>query len=123
MDTDFDGINDNVEWALNLDPRNCDSDGDLLPDGFEYYGFTMNPEWGLIQTNATLQDTDSDGLSDSEEYYGLKALHPTNPILNDSDNDGLLDPSETYSLSWSLGKRVQIYNIGLHKAQLMCFLP
>lgn len=36
-DTDGDGLSDRIELQLGYDPRDYDSDNDLLPDGMEYY--------------------------------------------------------------------------------------
>ena len=64
-DGDGDGIFDNVEIALGLDPADPDNDDDGVLDGDE-------PSWNL--------DSDGDGL--------INALDP------DSDDDGLLDGTE-----------------------------
>ncbi len=65
IDTDGDGLTDDVEVSIGTDPNDADSDDDGVQDGDE-------PDFG--------QDTDGDGL--------INALDP------DSDNDGLFDGTE-----------------------------
>jgi len=65
LDTDMDGIFDDVEIAIGTDPNDADSDDDGVKDGDE-------PSYG--------EDTDGDGK--------INALDP------DSDNDGLFDGTE-----------------------------
>ncbi len=65
VDTDGDGLSDDLEETLGTDPDDADSDDDGVPDGKE-----PNPS----------SDTDGDGLNN--------ALDP------DSDNDGLFDGTE-----------------------------
>ena len=78
-DTDGDGISDDLEIKLGLDPNNPDSDGNGVPD-------TVVPNGaGLLQH----RDTDGDGISDSRER--LLGLNPNNP---DSDGDGTPDGEE-----------------------------
>jgi cell wall-associated NlpC family hydrolase len=97
VDTDADGITDDMEAQLGLDPNNPDSDADGLTDGYEMLH---------TKTNALLADSDRDGLSDSVEINtGSDALNPdsnrdgmadgeTGPIV-DADRDGLSDALET----------------------------
>ena len=56
--TDGDGFNDNSEKALSLDPRDWDTDGDLLEDEFEYNHLFANPAH---------QDSDGDGIVDGSD--------------------------------------------------------
>jgi thiol-disulfide isomerase/thioredoxin len=78
-DADGDGITDDEEEALGLDPDSVDSDGDGLDDNIEL-------EWGSDPLNP---DTDDDGLSDGDEYeYG------TDPNAEDTDGDSYLDAWE-----------------------------
>jgi hypothetical protein len=73
-DSDGDGIDDDVELALGLDPLNADSDGDGIPDGDE--------------------DTDGDGLTNLIELAnGLNPGGSADASL-DSDGDGKLTPQE-----------------------------
>lgn len=80
-DTDDDGLGDLQDILLGCDPRNPDTDYDMVTDGEEYLKYGTNP---------ILPDSDFDGLSDGEELF----YWHTNPMLKDSDNDGLLDGEE-----------------------------
>jgi len=69
LDSDSDGLTDNIEAAIGLDPNNPDTDNNGVLDGDE--------------------DTDGDGLTNLQEVrIGL------NPGNQDSDGDGILDPNE-----------------------------
>lgn len=73
IDSDGDGVPDDVEAVLGTDPNNADSDGDGVDDGDE--------------------DTDGDGLTDFQEIEA--GTDPQNP---DTDGDGLndkIDPEPT----------------------------
>lgn len=61
-----------------------DSDGDLLPDGWEV-SFGLNP---LDDTDAEA-DGDNDGVSNAREYR-----YASDPTLDDTDGDGTLDGVE-----------------------------
>ena len=63
-------------------PYGLSSDGDLLPDEWEFRHF------GSLDRDGS-GDADGDGLSDLEEYR-----HRTNPLLPDTDGDGLNDGIE-----------------------------
>ena len=104
-DTDFDGLSDDAEFLMGLNPRSPDTDDDGVSDLTEYEWHQspgMNPAHydtdgdGLPDgteltygSNPTLQDTDGDGLSDFEEFQ----LN-TNPADVDTDDDGLSDYQE-----------------------------
>jgi cell wall-associated NlpC family hydrolase len=77
LDTDNDGITDEMELRLGTDPTKLDTDGDHLSDGYELLH---------THTDPTLVDTDHDGMSDSMEL----ALG-NNPVDADSDHDGQID--------------------------------
>jgi hypothetical protein len=100
-DSDWDGLDDELEYAIGTDPYNYDSDFDGLGDGEEFncgWGGTepaQEDEAGLVApigycTDPLNYDSDFDGLSDGDEvwYYGTD---PTNP---DTDGDGILDGEE-----------------------------
>ena len=91
-DTDQDELPDYYEEEIGTDPLNPDSDGDGLPDGYEY--------WELI-TDPLLADSDNNGISDADEDFDKDNLSNieeyklgTDPYNNDSDEDGLLDGDE-----------------------------
>ena len=84
LDSDDDGLNDSQEYALATQPTNPDSDGDLMPDGWEKQ-YNLNP---LSAGDANL-DPDNDGLSNLNEYR-----YNTNPRIADTDGDGKSDGAE-----------------------------
>jgi len=83
-DRDGDGIPDDVELTLGLNPNNA-LDG---ADDFDRDGLTNFEEWkaGTELRNA---DTDGDGLNDGDEMR-----RGTNPLLRDTDGDGIGDGLE-----------------------------
>ena len=78
-DTDHDGLSDELERRLGLDPLRADTDGDNLTDGQELVSGESDPNRG---------DTDGDRLGDAFEL--ARGLDPMSP---DSDKDGHLDGS------------------------------
>jgi len=100
-DFDADGITNGQENQIGTDEKNPDTDGDGLPDGYEYLGVRAVPNgWQQSQidglpsdqprTDPKKQDTDGDGLNDREELV----TYTTNPTNADSDGDGLKDNEE-----------------------------
>ncbi|MGK0185618.1 MAG: hypothetical protein ACI9R3_001396 [Verrucomicrobiales bacterium] len=81
-----DGLTNKQEHDKRTDPKDPDSDDDMLTDGDEVNTYMTNP-------NAS--DTDGDTLSDGAEVL----THMSNPTLFDSDGDSLSD-----------GDEVNIYN-------------
>jgi len=80
LDTDRDGLSDEVEASLGTDPNNSDSDGDGFSDGEE-----VNGTYGWV-TDPLSSDTDGDGISDPDEWnFGL---NPTDPNDGSADQDG-----------------------------------
>jgi hypothetical protein len=81
VDSDGDGLTDEIETALGTDPLLPDSDADGVSDSDEtdFYG-----------TDALDTDTDDDGLDDAEELL----TYGTNPLLDDTDDDGVSDGEE-----------------------------
>ncbi|NOY00525.1 MAG: hypothetical protein GXP30_12430, partial [Verrucomicrobia bacterium] len=66
------------------DPFNADTDGDLLPDGWE-----VNNGWNPVDSTDGLADIDLDGLSMGEEY-----LLGTDWNVADTDGDLVSDGDE-----------------------------
>lgn len=114
-DSDNDQLSDYAEIVLGTDPYCADTDGDRLPDGYEYFYASTDPlmldsdQNGIFdsyedidgdelnnyeemtnETNPCVADTDDDGLLDGDE---LK-IYFTNPLISDTDEDGLLDGEE-----------------------------
>ncbi|TFF94534.1 hypothetical protein EU546_04755, partial [Candidatus Thorarchaeota archaeon] len=101
LDLDGDGLWDELEKVMGLDPKQRDTDNDLLYDGNELLNYFTSP---------LDNDTDDDGLSDYEElaaFYAL-GLDPLADYDNDgkpcimdpdSDNDGLNDKQEIKGMS------------------------
>ncbi len=101
LDLDGDGLWDELEKSMGLDPTQVDTDGDHLSDGNELLNYFTDP---------LLSDTDADGLSDSEELalFYAAGLDPLADYDNDgkpsimdydSDDDGLNDKQELKGMS------------------------
>ncbi len=89
-DSDADGLDDGDEvYVYFTNPARSDSDGDTLND---YYEIHYIGEGGTGELNASLIDTDSDGLRDD---YELNVTH-SKPYDSDSDRDGLADNDELF---------------------------
>lgn len=80
-DSDNDGLTNDEEEKLGLDPDNPDSDGDGLKDGEEV---------NIYKTDPKKRDTDGDGFSDGDEV----SIYKTSPLNADTDGDGLSDSDE-----------------------------
>lgn len=103
-DDDGDGLTNEEERTLALDPLRADTDSDGLNDGDEVNRFRTNPKSidtdgdGLLDADEVLvyktspmtTDTDGDGLSDGDEVVRFN----TNPLHVDTDRDGLTDGEE-----------------------------
>jgi len=101
VDTDGDGISDELEAKLGLNPNSPDSDNDGIPDSVEA------PEGVLVDTDrdgvpdARDTDSDGDGIADRLEA-GSDPTHPPDTDLDgtpnyrdtDADGDGWLDSVE-----------------------------
>ncbi len=72
-------------------PGDWDSDGDGMPDGFEYcYNSLLNP----ANSTDAYGDNDDDGLNNVQEFevsYAWGASNFTDPLDWDTDNDGMPD--------------------------------
>ncbi len=81
---EFLGVDDAANTNDWTNPNEQDTDGDGMPDGWEYkYG--LNPRSSADGG----QDPDSDGLLNVDEF-----THGTDPRLRDTDADGLPDGAE-----------------------------
>ena len=84
-DADLDGLTQEVERDLGLDPSKSDSDGDGITDGAEVASLSDPRD----RRSLPHPDADRDGLSDAVE-----AKYHTSPILADTDGDGASDAVE-----------------------------
>ena len=84
VDTDADGLTDDIELDIGSDPHNPDTDGDRLPDKFEFDSELLN------LTGPDAPDVDGDGLTNRQEFE-----IGTDPDLPDTDHDGLTDLQES----------------------------
>ena len=103
QDVDMDGLPDQLEPLLGLDPTKRDSNNNGIPDGQEDYdhdglpnaleiAFGRNPASADSNGNGipdAQEDDDLDGLFDQQEF--LAGADPRNP---DSDGDGWDDATE-----------------------------
>lgn len=95
VDTDGDGVCDDYELLLGLDPANPDTDGDGFSDGWE---FLMMSIWNFplgIRTHPLVWNADYDGdtIPDSIELvFNLSVADP------DVDGDGKTDGEELFKL-------------------------
>ena len=102
-DADQDGVPDDLEVVLNLDPNNPDTNNNNISDGLEDFDNDGLPNVGEIVLNLDPRQRDSDGngLNDGLEDFdsdgltnGDETRRGTNPLLADSDNDGISDATE-----------------------------
>jgi hypothetical protein len=107
-DTDNDGVPDEIEPLLGLDPARSDSDGDGIADGVEDFdndGLSNAVEL-IAGTDPTQLDTDGDGIRDGDEDEDNDGIRDaeefllgTNPLSPDSDGDGWIDGAEKDGVS------------------------
>lgn len=88
-DSDGDGLPDDVELALGLNPNNP---ADALEDR-DRDGLTAAAEF-TAGTNINDPDSDDDTILDGEEVFAGADGFVTNPLLPDTDGDGVRDALE-----------------------------
>ncbi|MEQ1749468.1 MAG: Ig-like domain-containing protein [Prosthecobacter sp.] len=103
LDTDGDGIPDEYEALLGLNPTKADTNNNGILDGnedFDNDGLKNSAEFYLM-TNPIIADTNGNGILDGNEDSdldglkdGLEAQYGTNALLVDSDGDGFDDATE-----------------------------
>ena len=102
-DADQDGVPDDLEPSLNLDPTNPDTNNNNVNDGLEDFDGDGLPNVGEVVMNLDpkQQDSDGNGVKDGEEDVDFDGLtngdeirNGTSPTLADSDNDGVTDSTE-----------------------------
>ena len=106
VDTDGDGVPNDVEVRLGLNPNATDSNNNGTPDGNEDYdgdGLRNRGEI-VLGTDPTRADSDGDGLNDGSEDRdgdglndGQEIVRGTNPFNPDTDGDGWNDEQEVTS--------------------------
>lgn len=102
-DRDSDGVPDDLEPVLGLNPDDADSDDDGTPDGDEDFDNDGLNNFGEVRfgTDPTDADSDDDGVRDGDEDGDLddlpdgeEARRGTDPRVADSDADGWPDGAE-----------------------------
>jgi hypothetical protein len=89
LDSDGDGIPDEAEVSLGLDPQNpVDAQEDFDRDNL------TNLQEFQLGTNLRSADTDGDNINDGEEAIPGADGFITNPLLPDTDGDGVRDGLE-----------------------------
>ncbi|MEC8328404.1 MAG: IPT/TIG domain-containing protein [Pseudomonadota bacterium] len=97
IDSDRDGVPDEMEQALGLNHLVQDTDGDGVVDGNEYYAFSSRNVFSHDSDNDSVpnwldEDSDNDGIKDTfEKTTDLDADKLPAFIDKDSDNDGTSD--------------------------------
>ena len=104
-DPDEDGLTNDVEAQLELDPNDADTDDDGVPDGDEDTdgdGLRNIDEIRKTRTKPWRADSDGDGISDAKEdpdkdginnRFEVNRTH-TDPRHEDTDRDGIHDGLE-----------------------------
>ena len=98
LDSDNDGLPDQVETQLGLNPFSADSNGNGVSDANEDADGDGLSNLRELQegTNPGIADTDADGLSDSEELFAGADGYVTDPRRPDTDGDGMPDGFESF---------------------------
>src|SRR3989339_124914 len=92
VDTDHDGVTDDVEETNGTNPNNPDTDNDGVNDGTDPN--PTNPDTdGDGTPDATDSDIDNDGI-----YNWVETNNGTDPYKADTDGDGTRDKQDAYPL-------------------------
>ena len=103
VDSDGDGVPDNVEVFLGFDPANEDTDGNGILDGDEDADGDGVPDWieFVLDFDPLSSDTDGDGVPDAQEDSDGDGIPDAeeialglNPYAIDTDGDGFGDGEE-----------------------------
>lgn len=93
LDSDMDGIKDDIEMALGTDPYNRDTDYDGLTDYYEVFS-----QAAIVGATRPVDD-DEDGIIaalDADDHSDLLG----NPLGNDLDGDGIPNLMELYGYTY-----------------------
>ena len=102
-DLDKDGVPDDLEESLGLDPNNPDTDGNGVRDGFEDFDRDglVNVGEVILGRNPTERDSDGNGILDGAEDTDFDNINDGDEIRNgtdatnvDTDGDGITDYDE-----------------------------
>ena len=86
-DQDGDGLTYGLEYLMNTQPNDPDSDNDGLPDGWEWkYG--LDP-LSSIGADGAVADPDGDGMSNLQEYLYLQPSNWDNPSTSSVLDNGV----------------------------------
>ena len=95
VDTDDDGLADDVELRIGTDPTTPDTDGDFVGDGTELAGFALASAPGRYwYTDPGNPDSNGDLVDDGIDWSAPGSIGPTDtdgdgePDVFDDDNDG-----------------------------------
>ncbi|MBN8249623.1 MAG: Ig-like domain-containing protein, partial [Verrucomicrobia bacterium] len=132
LDVDADGMPDELEPGLGLNPAQADSDGDGVLDGAEDFDRDGLPNAGEVfaETDPAVADSDGDGERDGlEDPDGDVLDHAgeygagTNPRVADTDRDGWNDEAEVTAGSDPLNPRSRPGGIGVTARSLTVLVP
>ncbi len=86
-DQDGDGLTYGLEYLMNTQPNDPDSDNDGLPDGWEWkYGLNPLSSTGM---DGAVADPDGDGMSNLQEYLYLQPSGWDNPSTTSYLDNGV----------------------------------